>query len=1471
MASRLPSLPIYIYFLKFDSTFLQNNFRVYLSFRTYLFNKFKVMIILGTLVSCMLAMSYATIVKRPSFNITVTHEDVHQFNLTQMFYMAGAKNPKCEVKASPAHYFNWSTAIASKDISSYHYADEPEIVNMVTNHSIYAIYDESSVVIQEINLDHQSFGTFVENQFGTPGADTYCTDLELNQPNNRLYVACMTRVNSTAETKLMWLIELDATTGKEVSRVSIEQDDDHKVLHRLQVKIIAGVDAAQRLMKYVIVHDQGIQSAYSTSNRWVWVLNGVDSTLHTLGYVDFPQDGTFKVQYDIFPYRDGFLVTGKDNALNDTIKINFCQLRYPRGVLAVNCSDTKMDTPYNTTYGYVGVLNNGQFIEINTNPNQTSDEFYVCDFSGEWNTSNFIDLDSCKTYTSFKTFDNVSISNAEGNAFQIVVKYCHDDSTYAGYSLHNFDLRIEDNHYDDSLAPHLVPLGKTLVRVTRNNIDILRMVPDYIIINATELVSGINNIRIDCTDDDTTTPVTYMLYVTKMDNMKSEVRAVADRVPEFSVYEDSMFMFQVDPHMVYGNDLKFTVDFETNATNFTQAQVYDTERINVAFTMERGSTKFHDIHFAGRHAVAHDTHGQIIFMNCMFTGIAAVHCHERAIIPYSGQNVQLMKDLNKVFDWLFAWSVNGDTNITNVYLFNGYDDVITFPINGVADDVMMSSWDGYAYIAASFSQRGIIQGWRISQLNFKFWEPVPSILTKDTRLEFFCPTDIDFDPDDEDILEVLSVCPGKDQRIVRFLYPPVVEQKTGKLKVNIVSQVPINFAYQNPQICSMGHEFIVYSQLGKSVDLTSYSHYNDRNRWKFGTLTDELNLGTFTDFNCIPRTGIFTTESRDQNQNKILTIYWGNQQYQANHKVYNTLRSGLNSYKHINSYELWGQVIHTLDNLDGSFDYLLTFTKGQVVQVVVRHGLGNTTVKMNLKFTNGGSGRDQITKNVEIVKPYTEFKVANIKKINDSPSGVVNIEEYAQFQGPLLDAHLADGTHGARLLGRVTSHASWVPHEPEATIDMLETYGTITVGVHTSRTNDSIFTIFQDIDNFVGHYQPAHGVNAFHLAPFANTDNDSFIIAYSTAEPTNNSLQFVALNGSHRMGVGYVNDNRTHNFTKIRVVPLTQGNSWLVFGYNYDSIALHVFRVSFNNGQFTSQELDTVWNVHDFTYTFTNSSTQIYVFHVLNTARNLVEYSAYDRGTGQFQFTKKANLEELEDMMEPYEITSLECDYHNATHFYLLVNTAGTKIYEFVMSSNNPGVPTTYIYFKVPHTMGRYMHGNHRHFIIMTADPRLEEGVRYMVYHRQLAGGSPHVYWSVHNDIPRPFTITTCPHNMSHFQMATFNHYIPLKFLTIQPMQLNITNSNGWEDFGIVFHSNPLTQDTELSLKEIFNGGGSDDKKSSSWWPFVLLIAVLVLCAVGFIAWKGIKDKQSRSDEAENYVSLKPEARESGKPSEDDA
>ena len=393
--------------------------------------------------------------------------------------------------------------------------------------------------------------------------------------------------------------------------------------------------------------------------------------------------------------------------------------------------------------------------------------------------------------------------------------------------------------------------------------------------------------------------------------------------------------------------------------------------------------------------------------------------------------------------------------------------------------------------------------------------------------------------------------------------------------------VPINLAYQNLQVCSMGTEFAVYSQLGgKSADLTSYSTQNDRNRWFYGTTFDELNLGQMRKFNCVPRAGIFTVVGLDKNQNTTLAVYWGNNQWQANHKVYNTLRTNLNQYKAINSYEFMGQVIHTLSRQDETYDFLLTFSNGPLLDINTEYGIGNASVPMSLRFTNG-IGREQFIRTLFISRPYTTITKNIIKKIV-YPFGKYNLERYVDFEGPIVTGQLSNTSYGAILHGRVQEYDAYVPtRDVQYTMDEMESYGNITVSSHVSFNKstgivNSILYIFHNHTKFVGTATPAHGVRAFHFAPFNSTDNNTILVAYASFEVNGSTLEFIALNKSTRIGIGRADLDPNTNFTKIRVAPIAGINKFIVFGLNREDNELHSYKVAFENGRITCDLIEVI-------------------------------------------------------------------------------------------------------------------------------------------------------------------------------------------------------------------------------------------------------------------------------------------------------
>ena len=1403
----------------------------------------------------LIAVSACKVVPKPAPNVTVYHKDLLQFNVSDIFSYGA--NVTCDsFGGSIAEYFTPSTEIATKDISNFHFGDEPEVVQFVSNTSVFAVFDNSQVLIQPINLDHESFGTPISKNFGRPGAEAICTDVAFNKKTNRIFISCFAKQSVMTANSTLWIYELNGDSGDTVGHYTTTLDDDkQKIVHRANVMLVP-IKRGANLELGVIVYDQGISSGLVDNNKWVWVLSGADSdALGDHGVIDL--SGALKLTsvYDIFGLRDGLLVTGKNSSVpNDMIRLAWCQLSLA-GQVTVSCNDQLVTAPFNTSTGYVGIFNTGQYVEVNADLTHTEyDMISVCNFNDAFGTPNFIDTKACAVMPSYKIPDNVSISVVEGNVHQLVVQYVHFDSTYAGFSLHNFDLRWETNHIDDSLAHHLVPLGKSIVKVNKTDLAIHRMVPPFFFVKADDLADGFNSIRIECKDAESMTPVPNFINITKLTSMTDGVYLNHDKIPDFSVYDGGRFMFQLDSDMMMGNDLSVQVTFDAAVAPFAVAQVYDTEFVNINWRVTNTSVNFQDIHFSGKFAVTLDVRGWIAFHRCRFIEIAALECQEQASYNLAGHNVVLKKDVNAVFGWMFAWAYDSDVNTTFIFIFDGKQINVHYR-PGTASDCAMTEVGEFAYQVCAYAATGEVRGFQYSQLNPQVGIPMPTINVAMSGRDYFCPIDVDFDPQLGYVLEVLSVCPGKDQRIIRYRYPPGINFQTGELELRLISSIPLNFAFQDPQYCSMGTEFVVYSNVnGKRGDIQSYNIVDDLNSWNFGTLFDDLNLGDIKDFNCIPRAGVFTTVSADPNDpTKVsLAVYWGNNQWQANHKVYNTRRDGLDQYKFIDSYEFMGQVIHTLyEPSSHTFDFMLSFTKGPLVDVRFEKGAvkavdAKGTVGMQINIRNMRKMIDTITKRVEIVDAASTVKVITKKKITANSAGIIDLEDYIQIKGPVADAVIHNVTSGVHLIGRLHSSSLYKPSErDQGVFTHLETFGSTSVGVKTSQSNTSIFTIFHYIDNYVGQYTPAHGVNAFHFAPLASDPDNSILVAYSSAEPTNNSLQIVVIKGADRIAIGMANSSTPLNFSMVRVIPLatTEKDSFLVLGMNGDEHSIHHFLVTVSNGRVTVVNQNVVADVHDFSFASPSAADSIFVIYNVQGDFKHVMIEAIDKKSGQPKATQRLPVDlsatGLKDDFVDYQVMSLFARVHNDTAFYVVFNTNSPYIFEYIYDTkNNFQNPAHFKYMKMPGHDGRYMDGNKQNFVMLTMGDIQsgDAGARYIVYTRQCQTNNGSVFptWSMYNDVPRPFTLTNCKHNMSHFQFATAFDAIPVAFLYIAPMQLNVTDASQLANAVLEIDAAAHVQSLEIKFADIIDGGG-DDKKALPWWPFALVIGILVLAALGFI------------------------------------
>lgn len=1417
---------------------------------------------------CLAAVLRAKISPWGSFNTTQYQDDLVQYNLTELFDFSSAQPWTCQVVASPATIVDQNTSIQTRILDQYHFTDVPEVANFITNTTFFAVYDNSRILIQEVSLDGESFGQQTVHLFGRPGVDAICTDVALNAVLGRAYVVCHSNLSSKLD-KYIYVAEIDAQTGAELNVVSIPFDVAYPVAHRMRVGVynLWPADAKGSVVPYVLVYDQGGSSAYASANQWFFVLSGAQSgNLKPEGYASLNLTNlNFNTMFDIYDYQNQLLISGR-NKTESTLGFAFCYFTLG-GQIAMNCSSFKNVSLADTTVGYIGLMNTGQYVEINNSPTDPASRMMVvCDLIDSFYSLNFIDRSSCVQSVTYVLPENVYITKVEGNVHQVVVKYAHFDGTYAGFSLHDYDLKYEFSDIDDSQAPHAIPIGKTLIKVGRDTLNLTRQVKPYVFVDLNDLMNDtVTTIRVECSDSEGL--ATNFIQIYKMSDMRKNVVGDPDSIPAIGAYPGTEVWFQLDPHEVLGNDLKLFVDADPHLKNLTQFSVYDTESINVNFESSSSTGRFASLYFSGKYAIGKDaiTYKIIVFL-CHFADIRNLKCVEQAAFGVGTKNAELQEDIVEIFDYLFAWSVDRLSKSTTVYIFDGQNSITAFPVDGIATDGMMVELDNKAYLALAFQDLGLVRNFILTDGNVHILDETDVIDQRLSAREYFCPKNVTFSPQASSslgIIEILSVCPGLDQRILRYKYPPTVINR--KLVLPLINTVPINFEFADPLVCSMGSEFVIWSNLNRQeYTIKAVNVFDDRNDWNFGV--KDFDIGTLAAFDCVQRAGVFTTVSLRGGE-KVLSVWWGNNQHQTNHRLYNTLRTGLTQYKQIRSFEFEKQVIHLALNLDGSFDFFLTWTKGPVVDLNFLNGFPVGKSYLTFKYFNSmQGGRLVYQKPVTITAPRVNVTFDTSNKLSKVTQGELNIENHLKIKGPIIHAQLL-GNDSVEFVPRIARDSEYIPTpDHQNTFQHLESFGDILVGVHIDLSNASTFTIFHGIDEFNGTFVPAHGVNSFHFAPFPS-DPGAILIAYSTAEPSNNSLQLVALNGSDRIAITHSQDGLVLNFTKIRVVPLSIPNvdAWRIFALNEVDGHLACFTARMDGGKIDFSMIDNHTDVATFSWASPKNSDLIFVFYTSQSDRTNMQYFEYPKNASVGAAKKglrdvNADVRQLHGL-DSYLIISVECRDHDASKFFCLLNTQSPFVSELIWDATNFSVPQTFTYFKLPGYQGRYIDATRDYFVFMAATYRPTVHVKYLAYKR----GSPDVFYTQDSDVYRPFTIATCRHNMTHFQFTSAFPEIPLFFLVIGPMKVTLPDKFNLSSLSIDFQA-PVggLPDSIISLSTIYSG---DTTSSVPWWPVFAILALLILLAVAFI---GVKSQQApeqdwKSSEPETYNSLKEDLKISGK------
>src|SRR3990167_867400 len=837
-------------------------------------------------------------------DLLLNPKDIVQVNMSELF--SGASQSTVYT-TNHGYIQNYTTQFGQRSLANFGFKSV-DFVHFINNQTYAAIFDEKHIIVHTVSLDGLSIANEVEINFDLPTPEASCSDLELNTQNGRYYIVCY---NASVEESPgeFYMVEVDSNTGAEYTTTKVPLTENFFANHTLKI-VIATVMQGSVTQRIVVVYDQGLSSTATDKNFWLAIFSGVDAggNLKFEGFLDLQaNEYALTSFFDVFNYNKMLVLTGFQES-KSTISMLSCSIDTSFKVLT--CS-----SPINTilSYGYLGLMNTGQLVQINlAKPNIYAQ---VCDLVGPLEQKGWT---NCKTTPQIDVIAGAYITEVVGNQGILLIKYDQADGTYAGYTVYsNLIASIGTEWTVTDTIQHATVINQQIHTIQAVDSWINWIAPPAVVFNTVgqSFQTGANTVEVTA-DDGSPVTVSALFQVTVMSNVYSDVYYNESHLPEFNSYVGSNYEILLSSDKVEGNVLSYTVIPDPLLEGKIQAFTYDTQQLAINWVFRLGTGNFTQVTFFQNVAVAQDTNNKLLVFECEQPLITSdVTCIEIVALPLSGVNEVLQERMFIAQDFPIFWTKATDgTRIYSIGLDDRSSSFLYFP--QLADDVVVTELNFDGFILASFGSLGTIMNYQFSVYSPHNPQQLPNITQANATSEFFCPTTLYFCPHGANVLEVLSKCENvPDVRMLKYTYWP------GTQTFRLRNTLAINLGLISGTFCPMGGEFI-FSSVPSNVVYGAATYFENSN---YSYSLDELNIGTITKVDCVPTLSMFTITSVDANQNIILSIFKGNNQYQANNKVYNVV-PGLNAgVASITNHNFMNNMIHVRTMNQGGFTYLMTY------------------------------------------------------------------------------------------------------------------------------------------------------------------------------------------------------------------------------------------------------------------------------------------------------------------------------------------------------------------------------------------------------------------------------------------------------------------------------------------------------------------------------------------------------------------
>lgn len=1369
-----------------------------------------------------------------------TPNDNIQVNMSELFNLTLATG-NVSYQCNKGQYIDYKTNWAITDITKYGFG-KVDFVHFIDNQTYVSIFDESHILVHTVSLDGLSITKEVKTDFNRPGTYANCTDMDANNHMGRYYLVCFQPSVVGGDPGDIYVYEIDMNTGQTLNTLSVELTDQFSGQHTMKLGIY-NVTVGNTPQRVVIVYDQGLSATNTTKNFWLAVFTGVDtgSNLAFQGFLDLKAQGySLTSFFDCFNYNQKLVLTGFLQS-KSIVSLLSCSLGL--SPISLSCSN-----PINTliTKGYVGIINTGQFVQVNLAAARETAQ--ICDLSGPIEQQTW---KSCRSILDIETIDEAFITEVVGNKFITMIKYDYPDGTYAGYTIYTNVMDYQGTEWiSTDPTVHATVINKQIHLVNSKQTWVNWMMPPAVTFSPVSKYWSNTWSSLNCTATDTSGSCASGMQVLGMNSIYDEVLYNSTHLQAFQTYEGTSYDIFLSPDDIEGNDLNISVTFPANVSKYIAPFVFDTKNIAINWVFKTSSYDFKEVTFFGEYAVSLDRYNNLALYRCG-QYLSLVDCFEidnRHIHP----SEVLQKKMWVIQGFPVVWTSN--TTRTTVYIWDNVFSKTSYvhTFSGTVADVAATELDDRGFILGSLTKSGIIEHFYFVQMNPSMANWLTPINQQMSGSEFFCPTTLYICPHGANVLEVLSACnQGPDLRMLKYTYWP------GNYSFNLRNTIPINLQMYDGTFCPMGGEFI-FSSINSST-LFGAPTYFENATYSYGI--DELNIGEFIKVDCVPSLSMFSIVSQDANHNLVLSIFKGNNQYQGNNKVYNVLRSGFSGVSDITNHNFLGNMIHVKQMVDGTYSYMMTYSGSPMIHLFVLNGIAPINTTMNISFYNNRSG-SQISKNFEILQYNYNVTTKSLGRANFQPVGYFYVEDFIQISGPLTEVRVT-GINESELevFQRVSIYNEYRPDNyHQYTFQHMERADGMNLALHIDNANQASFALFSGIDQYAYTFSPFPGVGikSFDFAQIiSGSSNSTILVAACTDGMINNVLEVMVVSNGVVISTGWYQDS---DCQKVKLVRRDNGTLFYAFmqtGTGDDSL-LTVVNISYDasgRGSISTEAIDYYTSVQTFGVGPTNISA--YLMMVFTSDLNdpfVAHYFKNETGKPMIKKGDKSRLKNLKFWRSPFRIRAIECEELDDIRYTCIYDTLSTQMFEVIVSETHISDLMVYSYAKVPDFQGIHYAFSPNYFGVMNFDRR-NQRAEIHVYKRIEAGGSGMV-WGQHSveSFNAPYTILDRSNETSVLAYCTRENLYPLRFAHIRPVILNFRVNNtqnlNLSAIKVHFMNGRGQQASTVTLAEIF--GSTSDGSTHKFWVFGLILAVLILFGIGYTVYVRTKAESSGSEIGES-------------------